>query len=97
MISRSINEHVKIREREIIFRAHFIQVTEVYADLDLAVLPFNRDDVGQPNSMNTGSDESRIKELLDFLLNLELNVSAKISGCLLNRFNSRISSKFVGD
>ena len=48
MTRRTINQHVDVWERKIIFKTSFVKISEINTDSHLAIFFGNRDDIGQP-------------------------------------------------
>ena len=67
--ARIVNNDVRDRERELIFRTRHIQIAKINADPNLPVFLGNGDDVGDLVGMLFLSDESRVNKFLDFQFN----------------------------
>ena len=68
MASCGIHDEVDSRQRETIFWARFVDVSDVDAESPLTIRLFDKYDVGQPFRIFHFSNCSRLEEFTDFLV-----------------------------
>lgn len=63
----AVDQHVNIRQRELIFQACLVKIEEVVAASDLSILLLHKHDIREPGRMLYRLDETNAEELLDHL------------------------------
>lgn len=88
MTSSGVNQHVDVRQWELILWISFIEVSEVDVALYLTICLLHLDNVNQPSWVLYGFNETDVEELLDLPLDLDLQLWPEMSKRLFDKLNS---------
>ena len=97
MASSGIYDEVDSRQRETVLWAHSVDVSEVDAELPLAVFFFDKYDIGQPFKILHLSDCSCLEEFADFLVDHFLPVRREAPSLLFYWLERRTDVQPMGN
>ncbi|PON63822.1 hypothetical protein TorRG33x02_275320 [Trema orientale] len=82
----------KLGKGKLLLWTSFIEIPEIYADSYLPILFPHWHNVNQPHRVFVGLNKSCLYQLLQFFLDLNLNVIIEVPGSLRHRFHSRVDN-----